>query len=210
MTNNRDSDTREGNWEGYYEWIAGREPRPLFTNVVGLFDSNPDGSNPKQAIDLGCGDGTETMALLEAGWNVLAVDSTPQAIEYVKSKAAEKHRAALDARVSAFEELEFPESDLIYAGYSLPFCHPGNFDRLWTNIKRSLRAGGRFAGQLFGDRDDWAGRSDLTFHTLDQARALFASGFAVESFEEIDEDGNAFSGPKHWHVFEVIAQRLED
>ena len=26
--------------------------------------------------------------------------------------------------------------------------------------------------------------------------------------EEIDEDGEAFSGPKHWHLFDIIARKL--
>ncbi len=173
-----------------------------------LFDPQPDEANPRKAIDLGCGDGTETIALLEAGWHVLAVDRTPKAIEHVLSKTPGTHRDALEAQVSAFEELVFPESDLIYAGYSLPFCDPEHFDQVWINIMKSLRPGGRFVGQLFGDNDDWAGRSGLTFHTMDQARSLFASGFAIEAFEELDEDGEAFSGPKHWHVFEVIARKV--
>ncbi|KZM36758.1 hypothetical protein OJAG_05270 [Oerskovia enterophila] len=28
----------------------------------------------------------------------------------------------------------------------------------------------------------------------------------VVAFREEDEDGPSFSGPKHWHVFDVIAR----
>jgi hypothetical protein len=31
--------------------------------------------------------------------------------------------------------------------------------------------------------------------------------FKIESFHEMDEDGNAVNGPKHWHVFTVIAKK---
>jgi hypothetical protein len=27
--------------------------------------------------------------------------------------------------------------------------------------------------------------------------------------QETEEDGQAFSGPKHWHVFNVIGRRLD-
>ena len=47
----------------------------------------------------------------------------------------------------------------------------------------------------------------MTFHTIDQARDLFTQ-FEIELFREIDEDGQAVSGPKHWHYFDVIARRL--
>jgi SAM-dependent methyltransferase len=158
---------------------------------------------------LGCGDGTETLALLEAGWRVLAVDSTPAAIEYVQSKVKDEHRIQLETKIGSFEELDLPKADLIYAGYSLPFCRPEYFDRLWANITASLSPGGRFAGQLFGDRDDWAHNPELTFHSLDQVNRLFAAEYAIESLNEIDEDGEALSGPKHWHVFGIIARRLD-
>jgi hypothetical protein len=31
------------------------------------------------------------------------------------------------------------------------------------------------------------------------------AGLTVEMLDEEDADGHAFSGPKHWHVFHVIA-----
>lgn len=46
----------------------------------------------------------------------------------------------------------------------------------------------------------------MTFHTEEQVRRMF-EGFEVEYFYEMDEDGKAVSGPKHWHVFTVIARQ---
>jgi len=110
--------------------------------------------------------------------------------------------------VAGFEDLHLSETDLVYAGYSLPFCKPAAFDGLWDKITSSIRPGGRFAGQLFGVRDSWADEPEMTFHSAEQAAALLAVEFDVESLEEIDEDGSAFSGPKHWHVFDIIARKL--
>lgn len=47
----------------------------------------------------------------------------------------------------------------------------------------------------------------MTFHDADAARALF-DGLELECFVE-EEDGEAFEGPKHWHVFHVIAKRTD-
>jgi hypothetical protein len=58
---------------------------------------------------------------------------------------------------------------------------------------------------LFGDRDAWAGEAGMTFLTGESARLLFA-GLEICSWHEEDEDGPAFSGPKHWHVYDVLAR----
>jgi hypothetical protein len=47
----------------------------------------------------------------------------------------------------------------------------------------------------------------MTFHTEEQVRAL-PDKSEIESFHEQDEDGTATSGPKHWHLFTVIARKV--
>jgi len=46
----------------------------------------------------------------------------------------------------------------------------------------------------------------MTFQTREQLDVLFA-GFDVHLLKEQDEDGPAASGPKHWHVFDLIATK---
>ena len=101
------------------------------------------------------------------------------------------------------EGLELPPADLVYASFSLPFCPPEAFPRLWKTIRRSLRPGGHFAGQFFGDRDSWYGQRDMTFHSRRQVLELLR-GLNAELFRETEEDGMAYTGPKHWHYFDVI------
>jgi hypothetical protein len=45
----------------------------------------------------------------------------------------------------------------------------------------------------------------MTFQSREEVEALL-DGFDICSFVEQDEDGQAVSGPKHWHVFHVIAR----
>ena len=73
---------------------------------------------------------------------------------------------------------------------------------------RALRPGGRLAGQLFGNRDSWAVEPEMTFQTRAEALALLAP-LAVELFREREEDGHSLNGPKHWHIFDVIARKRE-
>jgi hypothetical protein len=46
----------------------------------------------------------------------------------------------------------------------------------------------------------------MTFHTRAEVEALLAE-FEIQGLREQDADGEAVSGPKHWHVFHVIARK---
>jgi hypothetical protein len=46
----------------------------------------------------------------------------------------------------------------------------------------------------------------MTFHARADVDVLLR-GFEIRRVDEEDEDGQAVSGPKHWHVFHVIATR---
>jgi tellurite methyltransferase len=95
----------------------------------------------------------------------------------------------------------------VNSSFALPFCPPAVFPAVWQRIQTSLRPGGRFSGQLFGDRDGWSGEQDMTFQTRTQVETLLAS-FNVEQLEEIEEDGATATGrQKHWHLFHVIARK---
>jgi trans-aconitate methyltransferase len=197
--------TEDQGWEEYYQKTRGRAPRPLLLNALDYFS---DGSAPagRTAIDLGCGDGTETAVLLERGWNVLAIDGEPTSIAHLLGKISKEGQERLQTQVANFQDVRLSPADLIHASFSLPFCPPEHFGVFWTKIVKAIKPGGRFAGQFFGVRDSWANEPDMTFHTEDQVRKLLGN-FEIEYFDEMDEDGKAVSGPKHWHVFTVIGRK---
>jgi SAM-dependent methyltransferase len=193
-------------WEDYYEAIEGRALRPLFLEAAAFLRSPDANDRARIAIDLGCGDGSETRALLARGWTVVAVDSAPEAIARLRASLAAEDAARLATVVGRFHEVELPTAEFIYAGLSLPFCAPDEFADVWGAVTHALRVGGLFAGHFFGPHDSWASMQDMTFHTREALEALFA-GFDVHLLREQDEDGPAVSGPKHWHVFHVVATK---
>jgi len=201
MTGNFDK-SDSSYWDEYYDKMQERGPRQLLLDVL---EKYPSGDS-LHAIDLGCGEGSETVVLLAHGWHVFAVDADPGGIERVINKAPKESRNRLETLVSKFEDVTLPTVDLIHASYSLPFCDPEHFSALWGKTTNALKSGGRFAGQFFGVNDSWAYRKDMTFHTEDQVRAMLAD-FEIESFHEQDEDGEVTTGTKHWHVFTVIAKK---
>lgn len=189
-------------WDDYYAWTDGRAVRPLLRRALELSPT------PGTAVDLGSGPGHETMELLKQGWRVVAVDSEPEAGRRLEASVPADLRERLEIRTAAFQELQaLPPADMVHSALSLPFCPPETFGRVWDLVIGSLRPGGLVAVDLFGDRDSWAGEdNDMTFHTRDDVDSLLSSLDVIEVIEE-ENDGPAFSGPKHWHVFHIFAQR---
>ncbi|MGB8702392.1 MAG: class I SAM-dependent methyltransferase [Thermosynechococcaceae cyanobacterium] len=194
-------------WTTYYQAVAGRPPRDTLLNALACFESEADYPAQRFAIDLGCGDGRDTVELLRRGWRVLGIDGEPEAIARLQSRP-DLDPKALETRVEPFESLVLPASvDLINASFCLPFCPPHAFPSLWQSIVDSLRQGGRFCGQLYGDRDSWASYANVTHHTRSEVEALLHA-FALEFFEEEDHPGQtALNEAKHWHLFHIVARK---
>jgi len=74
-----------------------------------------------------------------------------------------------------------------------------------VRIRGALVPGGIFAGQLFGPRDSWAGDPGMTFHTRHDVQALLA-GLQILRLDETERDGQAYSGPKHWHTYDILVR----
>ena len=191
-------------WAAYYRSTIGREPRPLFTKGMAAVDAA--GLAPGQAVEIGFGDGRETLALLETGWLVLAIDPAPAAAEVLRSQVPVAVDERLEIRSVPAEDADLVPFDLLYAGYSLPFLAADAFDRFWNAARDRLRPGGILVVNFFGPRDSWAGRESMQFIDVDGVLRL-VDGLELLALDEEDQDGDSFLGPKHWHVFDVIARR---
>ena len=189
-------------FSAFYDATAGRPPRPTLLAALERF-----GGFTGLAVDLGCGDGRDTVALLARGWSVLAIDAEDDAIRRLRARPDLPADARLETRVARFEAAAWPDCDLVNASFALPLCPRGSFDALWQRIVASLRPGGRFCGQLYGPRDDWAGRPGTTHHDRDAVTRLLA-GLETELLDEEESDAVTPRGtPKHWHIFHMVARR---
>ena len=196
-------------WPTYFDRMEGKPARDTVLKAIEMF-GEVDSNNPPLAVDLGCGAGRDSEAMLAAGWNVWAQDGSDDGLN--RTKARPEINAALESgRIEIhhanFENLQIPKATLVNASFSLPFCPPDHFQALWQQIDAAIAPGGRFSGQLFGDRDDWATIEDRSHFTRNETISLFDQ-YILESFTEEDRPSkNKDEHHKHWHVFHVIARK---
>lgn len=194
-------------WNAYYNAVEGRPPRETLLKALDAFEAEATGSE-RFAVDLGCGDGRDTVELLKRGWRVLGIDAEPKALERLRQRT-DCELSLLETQLNRFEAATLPANvDLINSSFALPFCPPADFPRFWSEIVAALKPGGRFSGQLFGDQDSWASDGRITHLTREQVEQ-FLQPFEVESFEEENHPGKTALGEsKHWHLFHIVARKL--
>jgi tellurite methyltransferase len=164
-------------------------------------------TTPRLAVDLGCGAGRDARELLRRGWRVLAVDAEAAAIEALEAATPEADRARLDGLVADVSALEIPPCDLVVASVSLQLLAEADYAAVFERITAALAPGGRFAGLLYGDRDEAAADPAYTCPSPDAIRGHLAA-FEIESWVEREEDGKmALGDPHHLHLIEVVARR---
>lgn len=195
---------RAAGWAAYYQQLRDRPPRKTVLAALDAFGA-PEAD--ALAVDLGCGDGRDVIELLRRGWNVVAVDSEPEALRQLAARnlPGSEKITPIQARL---EEVPLPLGvQLVNSSFAMPLCEPEKFRALIERIREALPSGGRFAGQWYGPRDSWVGRPGITFVTRDEAMALL-DGFELEMLEEEEVDRVTPRGnPKHWHIFHIVARK---
>ncbi|MDQ6899967.1 MAG: methyltransferase domain-containing protein [Candidatus Dormibacteraeota bacterium] len=157
------------------------------------------------ALDLGCGAGRDTEHLLNRGFRVTAVDSSPWAGAALRQMPHQARLRFVQSRIEDFHPLTY---DLINAQYALPFIRSDLFNACVARLIAALRPRGVLAANFFGPHDEWNVPGDQrTFVTQAELEAML-TGLEIVALSEEDKDGQtAFGTTKHWHVYHVIARR---
>jgi SAM-dependent methyltransferase len=201
------SDNGTEHWESYYEKTGTRPPRDTLLFALERFEAELSAADRHFAIDLGCGNGRDTVELLRRSWHVLAVDAEVAAIAGLTAREDLPPDSLLETRVGRFEDMALPDVDWVNSSFALPLVDPPKFPDLWDTILDSVRSGGRISCQLYGDRDSWVGRPGITFFTKSGIDALLEP-LDVEFFREEEDDSVTPRGhQKHWHIFHFVAKR---
>ena len=190
------------NWIQYYDKTKKEYPR---NNVKFLIDSlNLKHTN---AIDLGCGQGNDTIYLINNDFKVLGIDKE-NVEDIIRARLPEKRQGNFTFKKQKLENLKIPNTDLIIANFSLSFCKKEYFKLMWQKIVESININGYFVGTIFGINDSWNKKyRDMSFFDKEDVKRLF-NKFKIIVFEEIENDKpTALGKEKHWHFYNIIAQK---
>lgn len=106
--------------------------------VVELLDPLPG----ERILDLGCGDGALTKALIDAGAEVVGVDGSPEMVEVARAAGIDAH--VVDGHVLTFDA----EFDAVFSNAALHWMTRP--DEVIAGVARALKPGGRFVGEMGG------------------------------------------------------------
>lgn len=202
-------------WPVYFQAVSAQPPRDTLLRALRAIESNAPQSREYLAIDIACGEGRDTRELLRRThprWRVMATDYHAEGVRRTLDGVSIEDMARVAVCQLPMEQLAgtatMPRQvDLINASFALPFCSPESFTDLWNWLIGSLRRGGFFAGQLFGNRDEWASIRPQSHFTREQALALLQP-FDIEHIEEVEKLGDdAMGGRKYHHLFHIVARK---
>ncbi len=185
----------------YYENTKNSPPHLLIKKFINM------NIKPKNAIDLGCGAGRDTIFLIKNGWNVLAIDRK-NTKEIIKNKLNAKELENFRFSLQSFENISLEKTNLLVANFSIPFCNKDYFNKFWNEIVNCIVKNGYFVGNFFGLNDTWKEtKKHMVFLSKEQVLNLFKD-FEIIEFNHIEKDSyTALNKLKHWDIYNVIAKR---
>jgi len=133
-------------WGGYHARCLERGPRPLLLRACDLLGAGAG----RMAVDLGCGPGTDVLALLSRGWAVRAVDRDKTGLGLLRERVPAASAGRVTITCGGFADVALPPADLVHAGFSLPFCVPGDFTAVWKGIRQACCPAGCSPGSFSG------------------------------------------------------------
>lgn len=157
-------------------------------------------------LDLGCGTGRDTLALIEAGFDVTAVDGSPEMAREASRRTGQA------VRVMLFEDIDFETKfDGIWACASLLHVPRQGLPRVLAGVHRALKAGGKLYASFKSGGTE--GRDSLgryyNYLNAEELEPLFRGAGGWDRLELRTGRGKGYDGTETGWV-EVLARKSAD
>jgi SAM-dependent methyltransferase len=155
--------------------------------ALDLLDPQPG----ERILDVGCGEGTLTKKIVERGATVLGIDNSPEMIAAARA-------AGIDALLLPAENMTFSsEFDAAFSNATLHWVLEK--EQAARAIYRALKPGGRFAGEMGGERN------------LKKLREALDEELIIRGYQPPVEASNWYASPQEFAaVYEAAGFREID
>ena len=185
------ADWKKAYRKGVPHWAKDREPTAFAADFIGVLSD----SKAASVLEVGCGNGRDSILFAQNDIEVTAVDIAPEAIEMGKA-AAEKAGVEVDFRVAEATKLPFDDGSFD-AYYSLSVLHSTDIKKSIPEAFRVLASGGVAFIYLYGNTMTEGGKTKDVIELDDYLALLRDTGFAVDDFYCEEEDDYDDYGEKH-------------
>lgn len=190
-------------WEALYSagdphWATSKDPSIFAQEFVKELQEK----KTKTILEVGSGNGRDSIFFYHAGLDVTAIDVSPSAVELAKENAKEAE-AIVDFQVGNAEEMSFSDNQF-GAVFSLSVLHSTDLSKSISEIQRVLMKKGLAFIYLYGDTQFADGKREEHITVDGWLELLKSLNFTIINFySEQDETFDEF-GEKHQLLISLI------
>ncbi|MFC6763634.1 methyltransferase domain-containing protein [Natrinema soli] len=188
---------------GREEYYWGTEPNQIAERTVDIASSI---ANEPTAIDIGAGEGRDSVLFAEHGWKVYAVDVSQNGLEKA-SRLAERRAVDIETIRADANGLTLPTNvDVVYSAGAVQYIHPEKRTRQFDHFKSQTNANGVHAIFAFVDHPEIPTPPDWTeneyFYDPGELADHYEDWKTIQ-YDEIVFDDDSGSEP-HQHGAEIL------
>lgn len=194
-------DMTPAKWEKEYaggtpHWAKDMEPSQFAQD----FATELQERKARTVLEIGAGNGRDSIFFAKKGFLVSAVDISPSAVELAKGNI---ESAGVDVNIQEgnAESLQFTNGGFDGV-FSLSVLHSSNLYNSVPEVYRVLRHGGIVLVHIYSDTQYRDGRVNETIDLDHYIKLLKTSGFSIEDLYTEDEEKFDSFGEKH-HIIVV-------
>jgi len=167
------------------KWVnpEDRIPNPFTKKVYKILKDK----QYKKLLDIGCGDGRDTLYFAKKGFHVTAVDFSTSGIEHLQKEKEDLNITCLQGKI---QDIQFSENsfDVIYAHLSLHYFDDKITTNIFTNLHSILKKNGMICIKVKSTNDKLCGKGKKIEENMylyeDQIRHFFDKKYLKEKLHK--------------------------
>ncbi len=189
-------------WDSRYR--AGRMPWDFRGVPRALSEWLQKNERPGRVLIPGCGSGYEVRAFAERGWDVVAIDFSPTAVQRAKAELGKLGDCVL---LGDFFRRDFggAKFDVVYERTFLCSLLPDRWPEYARCVADNLREAGKLIGFFFYGVEDEPPPFPLTEK---RAKSLFGERFKCVTDEAVTDSLPLYAGHERWQIWEKVSQLM--